>query len=196
MSTRNRALIVLALLSSLVGGCASVPKSACQSGDWFDIGLRDGNNGRTEDRFLDHAKACARHNLPADREQWLAGRMRGLEQYCTTRNGLAVGENSSRYAGVCPAVSEPGFLRGYDVGRDLAQARARLSALDGEMQRLRQRLEPRDDAPKKDGNKSRDEIPLTDKERNALAYQLGVHAVQREQLVHEVSDIEYVARQL
>jgi hypothetical protein len=196
MSIRNRSLIALALLSTLLGGCASIPKSACQSGDWYDIGLRDGNNGRTEDRFLDHAKACAKHNLPADREQWLMGRTRGLELYCTTRNGLTVGESNNRYAGVCPAVSEPGFLRGYDVGHDLSQARARLTALDNEMQRIRHRLEPRDDTRKNDGDKHSDEKPLTDKERNILAYQLGVHAVEREQLVREVSDIEYVARQL
>jgi hypothetical protein len=188
--------MVLALMSTILGGCASIPKSACQSGDWYDIGLRDGGNGRAEDRFLDHAQACAKHGLPADREQWLIGRTRGLEQYCTTRNGLAVGESNNRYAGVCPAISEQDFLHGYDVGRDLAQARARLSALDSEMQRIRQRLEPRDDARKKDGDKSRDEKPLTDKERNNLAYQLGVHAAQREQLIREVSDIELVARQL
>jgi Protein of unknown function (DUF2799) len=196
MSIRNRSLIALALLSTLLGGCASIPKSACQSGDWYDIGMRDGNSGRAEDRFLDHAQACAKHGLPANREHWLMGRTRGLEQYCTTRNGLAVGENNSRYGGVCPAVLEQGFLHGYDVGRDLSQARARLSALDNEMQRIRQRLEPRDDARKNDRDKSSTEKPLSDTERNTLAYQLGVHAAQREQLIHEVSDIEYVARQL
>ena len=197
MSIPHRSLIALMLAGSLlINGCASVSKSACQSGDWYDIGLRDGNSGRTEDRFLDHARSCARHGLPADRGQWLAGRERGLEQYCTTVNGLAVGESNGHYAGVCPVAREPDFLRGYQVGNDLSQARARLSALDAEMHRIEQRLAPAKHDQKDDDKSREHEQPLSDDERTRLAYQLGVHSVERRQLLRELEQIEQVAHQL
>ena len=199
MSTNRHLLILIALTASALGGCASIPKSACQSGDWYDIGMRDGANGRAEDRFLDHAQACAKHGLPADRNQWLLGRSRGLERYCTARNGVAVGEASNRYAGVCPADSEPAFLRGYDVGRDLHEARSRLAWLDGEMHRIRVLLEPRrdnDKDDKHDDGKQKREKPLSDAERTSLAIQLGMHLVERERVSHEVFEIEQVARRI
>jgi hypothetical protein len=197
MSITERSLITLTLAAALLlNGCASVSRSACQSGDWYDIGLRDGSSGRTEDRFLDHAQACAKYGLPADRNQWLAGRERGLEQYCTTRNGLAVGEANSRYAGVCPVAQEPDFLRGYQVGRDLSQTRARLTALDNEMQRIERRLAPPDKDAKHDDKSVEHEKPPSDEERIALAYQLGVHSVERRSLVRELEDIERAAQQL
>jgi hypothetical protein len=201
MSTNRPVLILIALAASALSGCASIPKSACQSGAWYDIGMRDGASGRTEDRFLDHAQACAKHGLPADRNQWLLGRERGLERYCTARNGVAIGESNSRYAGVCPLEREQEFLRGYDVGRDLHEARSRLAWLDGEMHRIRVLLEPhRDQNKNKDGKQDSDkhkhDKPLSDGERIALAYQLGMHAVERERLAHEVFEIEQVARRI
>jgi hypothetical protein len=197
MSIPHRSLIALLLAGSLlITGCASISKSACQSGDWYDIGLRDGNSGRTEDRFLDHAQSCAKHGLPADRGQWLAGRERGLEQYCTTVNGLAVGESNGHYGGVCPVAREPDFLRGYQVGNDLSRARARLSALDAEMHRIERRLAP-PEKDKQDGDgPGSHELPLNDDERIRLAYELGVHSVERRQLLRELEQIEQVAHQL
>ena len=189
-------LILIALTASALSGCASIPKSACQSGDWYDIGMRDGASGRAEDRFLDHAQACAKHGLPSDRNQWMLGRSRGLERYCTARNGVAVGEASNRYAGVCPADSEPAFLRGYDVGRDLHETRSRLAWLDGEMHRIRVLLEPRRDKDKNDDDKQKHEKPLSDAERTSLAIQLGMHLVERERVSHEVFEIEQVARRI
>jgi len=194
MSSTIHRLLLAALAITALGGCASLPKSACQSGAWYDIGLRDGSSGHTEDRFLDHAQACVRHGLPADRDQWMLGRARGLDRYCTVRNGLAVGENNSRYGGVCPAEREDEFLRGYDVGRDLHAARGELASIEGEMQRIRARLAPPDDKSGDADRKSPDEKPLTDKERLALAYQLGMLTVQRETARRQLGDIELVAR--
>lgn len=201
MSTSRSFLVLAALGISMLGGCASLPKSACQSGAWYDIGIRDGASGRTEDRFLDHAKACAKHGLPTDREQWMLGRERGLERYCTASNGVAVGEQNHRYPGVCPVDREQDFLRGYDVGRDLHQARSRLAWLDGEMHRIRTMLEPRRDEQKQDGDKPADDKrkdgePLTDAQRIAMAYQLGLHAAERIRLGRELAQIEQVARQM
>ena len=190
-------MILLPLLvASALSGCASLPKSACQSGAWYDIGMRDGAAGRTEDRYLDHAQACAKHGLPGNREQWLLGRTRGLERYCTARNGVYVGEHSDRYNGVCPVEREGEFLRGFDVGRDLAEARSRLAAVDGEMHRIRRLLEPPKDDEHKDDKQHKQPKPLSDAERIALAFQLGVHAVERERLVHAVDSIEQVARRM
>jgi len=193
VSAALRWVCVLALLG--LSGCATVSKNECLAGDWYGIGVRDGADGYGEERFVENAEACSKHGIAADRERWLDGRMRGLERYCTVRNGLAVGERNSTYRGVCSPPDEEGFLRGYELGRDLGDARGRLSSLESEIQNIRDRLD-RDrragEHPNDDNKKHR----LSDREREDLAYRLGVAVGRREEAVRDVHFLEDKARDL
>jgi len=129
-------LVLVAVLS----GCASLSETQCRAGDWYAIGERDGRNGHGPGRFDEHVKACAELGIAPDRTSWAAGRADGLARYCTPRRGFEVGESGGFYAGVCGPETEPGFLRGYDIGRDLAESRARLEDLERELRYLDQAL--------------------------------------------------------
>jgi Protein of unknown function (DUF2799) len=198
-ASRSRSRTSLALgflvpvLAAALAGCATVSKGECQSGDWYGIGVRDGASGHGEERFVDNAKACAKHGISADRERWLDGRMRGLERYCTLRNGLQVGENNGSYRGVCTQHDEEGFLRGYETGRELHFARGRVSSLDSEIHDIRERL--RRDREAKDEEEKK-KYRLSDAERVELAYRLGVAVVKREEAERDLAEIEYRAREL
>ncbi|MFO1425667.1 MAG: DUF2799 domain-containing protein [Steroidobacteraceae bacterium] len=211
MSTMLRGMVAIAVLA--LSGCATVSRNECRTGDWFDIGVRDGARGWGEERFLDDAKACARHGLAADREAWLQGRERGLERYCTARNGFDVGAQGGSYGGVCPRLREDEFLHGYSLGQDLAQVRAEMARRDHRIHELRERLEPHRDGDDRDGgdhrdgtgrdrgghsaqDERRDHEPLSDKERIALAIELGVHVARREDLRREVLALEQRGREL
>jgi hypothetical protein len=191
--TSTMRLLGIAVLLALPG-CASVSKTECQTGDWYDIGIRDGANGYGEERFLDNAKACAKHGLPADRERWSEGRLRGLERYCTARNGFAVGAQNSGYAGVCPREVEDEFLNGYSLGKDLAQARSRLAHYDHDIHEIHEKLGSHDD--KNGSQDSKDGKPLTDAERVELAVRLGVDLAQREHAKRDVEELEARGREL
>ena len=97
LSQLGLALIAIGALP----GCASLSQKECAAADWYSIGVRDGANGRGEEYLAEHAKACAELDITPDRERWLDGRDRGLERYCTTRNGYRVGEVGGSYNGVC-----------------------------------------------------------------------------------------------
>lgn len=188
-------LFSCALLALTLSGCATVSKGECQGGDWYGIGVRDGANGYGEERFVDNAKACAKHGISADRERWLDGRMRGLERYCTVRNGLQVGQRNDAYRGVCSLPDEEGFLRGYELGRELHFARARLSSLDAEIHDIRERLR-RDREADDDDEEEKKKYRLSDTERVELAYRLGVATVKREEAERDCAELEYRARDL
>jgi hypothetical protein len=196
--------IRLALLCTplAVSGCAAVSKSECQTGDWYDIGIRDGANGYGEERFLENAKACAKHGITADRERWLDGRMRGLERYCTPRNGFDVGARNGAYAGVCGQHGEEEFLHGFNLGRDLADARGRLAHWNNEIHEIQDKLD-RDDrwhkqqesGDQKDGDKPSDDDRLTSAQRVELGIRLGVAIVHREEAQRNVADLEARGRE-
>jgi Protein of unknown function (DUF2799) len=192
-----------ALVLLTLSGCATVSKSECQTGDWYDIGVRDGANGYGEERFLENAQACAKHGVTADRERWLDGRMRGLERYCTPRNGFDVGARNNAYAGVCGHPGEEEFLRGYNLGRELADARGRLAHWNGEIHDIQERLDRDDKKDKADnGDNSQndkqatDDKRLTKSERVELGIRLGVAMVRREGAQRECAELEARGQEL
>lgn len=202
MSIQIRLLFALALVS--LGGCETLSRSECQTADWYSIGVRDGGNGYTEDRYLQNAKACAKRGLPSDRERWMEGREHGLERYCTARNAFEVGSQSASYQGVCRDRSEGEFMHGYELGRALADARSRRSHWDSEMHRIRHRLEEDDkweresrehprDAAQHDGknnDKHEEHERLSGKERVELGFQLGVAVTRRAEADRDCAELE------
>lgn len=185
-----------------MSGCAAVSKSECKSGDWYDIGMRDGAQGYGEERFLENAKACAKHGLSSDRERWLDGRMHGLERYCTPRNAFEVGANKSKYGGVCTQFGEDRFLQAYNLGRDLAEARSRFAHWNSEIHDLQDRLDQddkkdKDSSADKNDNKSDESSErLSKSERVELGIRIGIAIVKREDARRDVADLEARGREL
>jgi Protein of unknown function (DUF2799) len=152
-------LIPVMTLAAALSGCASLSENECQTADWESIGYRDGSRGYDAGRIVHHAEACAEYNIKADRELYEEGRVRGLELFCTSANGLRIGRQGSAYTGVCPLSLEQEFVRGYELGRELHALDSHMQQLQSEVQRVQAELR-------------REEPPLTDKERDALLYRL------------------------
>jgi Protein of unknown function (DUF2799) len=195
MSLSLRTLLIALVAPLLFSGCATLSKSECQSGSWFEIGVRDGAVGHGEERFASHAAACARHGLDADRGQWLAGRSQGLNRYCTARSGVEVGRQNGNYAGVCPVELEPSFLNGLRLGQDIALAHAEVARISHEIERIEHQLDPKPrDADDKHNDAKDAPKPLNDRERIALAVQMGYYVAQREDARREVERLEHIAQ--
>jgi hypothetical protein len=175
-----RPLHTLALLLALpLAGCATLNESECRGGDWYTIGVRDGANGRADERLLEHAKACAEYGVQPDRERWLEGRDAGLERYCTARNGLSIGEVGGPYNGVCFASAEDEFLRGYNLGRELNRVKGDLDAVENEIRILDGRLRQKE---------------LSEEERRRIEYRLRDYEYRRGYLRRDYDELEWRAR--
>jgi hypothetical protein len=128
--------LVLALVLSATGGCASLSEGECRSGDWEDIGFRDGNRGAGEDRALDHAEACAEYGVAVDRKAWKRGYRKGLDAYCTPENAVDVALSGGNYGGVCPPESDREFSTHWRAARVVFEQRQRVSSLDSRRREL------------------------------------------------------------
>ena len=115
----------------------------------------------------------------------MEGYARGLERYCTGRNGYAQGANRAAYQGTCPKPLEAEFLRGYHMGAELADARERLAQMSHRIGELRERLAPREH---QDGRPAAE--PLSEADQIAMAVELGELLVRRERAEDEVRALE------
>jgi hypothetical protein len=99
---------------------------------WESIGYQDGSRGYDAGRIANHSEAFA---IKPGRALYDEGRARGLEIFCTGRNGVRMGRQGASYNGVCPRSLEPTFLQGYDFGRSMHDIDAHMNELRNEIQR-------------------------------------------------------------
>lgn len=102
---------------AVLNGCATLSEEQCLAGDWYGIGIGDGQNGYAFGRLEDHNEACQSHGVIPDAGQYERGRQQGLLSYCTPQVGFREGREGDGYAGVCPAHLERDFQAGYSDGR-------------------------------------------------------------------------------
>lgn len=129
MSHCIRLFAALGLLLVLAS-CNSLSKEECAAADWRVVGETDGAAGyEPQERFANHVKSCAKIKITPDQTVWYEGFQAGVVRYCTPLNGLSRGEAGDGYHSVCPPQAEPGFLRGYGLGKRAYDLRSRLNSL-------------------------------------------------------------------
>ncbi len=175
-------------------GCASISEGDCISGNWSDIGYKDGVNGRARDRLADYSKTCAKYGVQPDRQAYLTAFDSGLVKYCTYEQGFELGENGNSYNQVCSGDNATGFSQGYDEGRavyEIYREHKRLiSGYDDSLEALvnvRGRLAGDIIDEDNDGNI----IPLSGSERKRLFKKQYHLEGQLDDLRQDVRDFEY-----
>lgn len=139
----------------LLVGCATISKDECLQGDWYSIGVNDGQNGQLPtDAFRGYQKECADFGVTPDFKKYQEGHSQGLVFYCDFAHGEAHGRSGAEYNTACTGKLEPQFRQGYQKGKrwyqakkvvdDISNAIARLQAanaqMDDEIYRLNQRI--------------------------------------------------------
>ena len=105
----------------IVAGCATttaISPTQCQSGNWEEIGLKDGQQGRSGAYFGRYIDACQPTNdIASNRILWEQGRQRGLKSYCTELNAYQLGREGYDWRPVCPLEGIEKLEDAYSQGR-------------------------------------------------------------------------------
>lgn len=127
VSSKYTSIFILGATALLLSSCATLDKKECLTGDWVAVGKTDGSRGQVSTAQLaKHTKACGKHGVQLNTDQYMSGHGEGLKTYCTTESGFNVGSefgkntfSRSEYKGVCPSDLELGYLEGYIKGMKL-----------------------------------------------------------------------------
>lgn len=143
MSTSlRRAFAAAAILSTVtLAGCSTgMGKDQCVAADWAMVGFEDGLQGWPADRIGVHRVACAKFQVTPDLKAYLAGRDKGLAEFCQPKNGFRVGLHGGGYANVCSGPTEPAFVDSYRAGRQIHEARSELRTVQARLRSSRDGL--------------------------------------------------------
>jgi hypothetical protein len=123
-------LMVVALL---LAGCATLSQEECQQGDWYGVGMTDGQAGEPAARFDEHVKACSEYGITVDNRQYLKGRAQGLIDYCRIENAFETGLQGHRYQHVCPSSITFLFFRYNEAAYEVYQLRNELEGVESQI---------------------------------------------------------------
>ncbi len=176
--------LCLFLLAGILTGCATLSREQCLHGDWYSIGLADGQLGQPMNRIDQHASACAQYGVaPADRE-YMEGRAQGLRDYCRFDNAFATGLRGQRYQGVCPPEMDAAFNRYNAAAYEIYRIRQELDSVDSQLSSLEYRLGDHKQSDE-DRRSIRAEIRELDRRRDRLRDDLYFSERQLDQLEDE-----------
>lgn len=100
-----------------IAACAELDKEACQQGDWFSIGLRDGSRGRDAAFVERHTDSCSDYGVSVDTAVWEQGRQEGLRVFCTPQSQYQAGRDGRPFNEICAQENLPVHREAYDKGR-------------------------------------------------------------------------------
>ena len=131
---------LIAVVSLVLVGCASLNKDECLTADWRLIGFDDGAKGEDVARIGAHRQACAKHNVVPDLNQYEAGYREGVRKFCTPQKGYSKGLDGWRYTGICPKDLEFRFLEAYDDGYELFEIQKEIADIEEEIKDIDEKL--------------------------------------------------------
>ena len=177
------------LIASALNGCATQEKNECFHADWFSIGYEDGAMGFKTSRIGQHRQACARYGVAPDFEAYEKGRRQGLTEWCTPRNGYAMGAAGRKYNGVCPRNLESAYLEAYSRGEAVYAYQAQISVRQQAVKEMHAELDALDkDIDALETEKSSQEV--SPRGRKALAAKIHRRKEDRRLLLRRISDAE------
>lgn len=113
-------LIILSTVAiasaSFMSGCQTISEESCMSGNWEDIGFRDGEQGRSRSRLVDIAETCGEYGVSPDREAYIRGLELGLKRYCGPSTGFSHGRSGQSPNAECEVGGFPDYLDAYSEG--------------------------------------------------------------------------------
>jgi hypothetical protein len=175
-------------LLTLTTGCATLTREECLYGDWFGVGLKDGREGEDASRFINHQDACRQYNVIPDKQQYLAGREQGLQQYCQLDNAIELGLRGVRYQSVCPSDLDKSFRYYNNTAYQVYQQQEALKSLDSSLSEKEHALQDKKLSHKERQN-IRNEIRDLDSKRLRLRDDLHAAEVQLDRLMEELRNL-------
>lgn len=101
-------------------GYYSLSKEECYSGDWYNIGYRDGRADKPRSYLNKHQMSCNRLGININERIYYKGFDNGykdfVKAYCAPEHGFELGEAGDAYRDICPPELKREFVLNYDRG--------------------------------------------------------------------------------
>jgi|GEM_PF-3669240 len=111
-----KSVVISALSAFLLSGCL-LTEQQCATANWAQIGVSDGQKGRSSDVVSKHVNSCGHAGVSVDSKDWMRGWTQGNATYCTPQTIFERAKRGYKLREVCPkgdrAKLEAAFAKGH-----------------------------------------------------------------------------------
>lgn len=148
-------MILISCAAVILSGCA-MSERMCTESDWYRVGVSDGKQGRSAERFSAINRQCQRHDITPSQTLWEKGRQVGLKSYCTPENAFELGLDGRSIRATCPPELRAELKRANERGLEIYKVKSELEELRDEISELRELLERTEpDTPEYEATKTK-----------------------------------------
>ena len=176
----SKVFVMAIFLVGLIVACRPINPEKCGTTNWYQSGLKDGQNGR-HDRLDAFVETCASVGVLPDATAYRKGHAEGLVQFCTFETGLKYGQRGHHNpAGLCLPSARHAVSHGWAYGDTLRRGENDIDNVRAQMSEVRQLLESAE-TPDQDRGRLWAEYDRLERERDRLSS----HRAQVFQLIND-----------
>ncbi len=131
MLMNNKLLLsVLSLSLMFLSACATLDEGECETANWYELGVKDGEKGRKESTYTTYRKDCSEYNIDVNVEEYRTGWQSGIVSYCDADNAFILGIDGNRGINYCPLDLRDSFSSAHSLGYAIHSYRKRIDQIN------------------------------------------------------------------
>ena len=123
-------ILILTLIVLLLCACASLDEGECETANWYELGVKDGEKGRKESTYTTYRKDCSEYNIDVNVEEYRTGWQSGIVSYCDADNAFVIGLDGNSTSNYCPLDLRDSFASAHSLGYAIHSHRKRIDQIN------------------------------------------------------------------
>ena len=123
-----------------ITACASLDQGECETANWYELGVKDGERGRKEGTYTTYRKDCSEYNIDVNVEEYRTGWQSGIVSYCDADNAFVLGIDGNSGTNYCPLDLRDSFTSAHSLGYAIHSHRKRIDQINHRVEEIIQEL--------------------------------------------------------
>ena len=123
-------LLSVTLLVFVLSACATLDEGECETANWYELGVKDGERGRKEGTYTNYRKDCSEYNIDVNVEEYRTGWQNGIVSYCDADNAFRIGVDGNTASNYCPLDLRDSFASAHSLGFAIHSHRSRIDEIN------------------------------------------------------------------
>ena len=123
-------IALIVLLTLIMTACATLDEGECETANWYELGVKDGEKGRKESTYTSYRKDCSEYNIDVNIEEYRTGWQSGITTYCDADNAFRIGVDGNTASNYCPLDLRDSFASAHSLGYAIHSHRSRIDQIN------------------------------------------------------------------
>lgn len=129
-------ILLFGLFLLVITACATLDEGECETANWYELGVKDGERGRKESTYTTYRKDCSEYNIDVNVEEYRTGWQSGIVSYCDADKAFVLGIDGNSGTNYCPLDLRDSFTSAHSLGYAIHSHRTRITEINNRVEKI------------------------------------------------------------